>query len=180
MKTRTSKYASLKNSRFGRLWLLWLGAAVVLAVGLILALTDDNANQSKDTESNTTASKGEPAPSASEQASQKAPGSTSPSRAGEAPKTPYGNFVSTHNASLNDNLFSTCNTSAGVKCKISFSQGGVTKSLEEKTTGADGAAYWTWQPRDISLSSGSWQITATASANNKSSTGTDGRPLVIE
>lgn len=177
---RKNRYASFKTSRFGRLWLLWLGVAVVLLVGLILALIDDNANQPKDTDSKTTTSKGETASSASEQASQKTPGSTSLSPAGEAPKTPYGNFVSTHDAGLSDNLFSTCNTSAGVKCKISFSQGGVTKSLDEKTTGADGAAYWTWQPQDIGLSSGSWQITATASANNKSSTGTDSRPLVIK
>ncbi|MBI2591890.1 hypothetical protein HYW36_00170 [Candidatus Saccharibacteria bacterium] len=185
MKTRTSRYASFKNSRFGRRRLFLLFLIILLAVGLGLVLGIDKSADKTDgnTTSKPASSKGEPAQDSNTATpSPKTPGNSTSDSApsGEAPKTPYGNFVSSHSARLNDAEFSTCITSTGAKCKISFSKDSTTKTLDEKTTDADGAAYWTWKPQDLGLTAGSWQITATATMNGKISSATDNRPFVIQ
>ena len=122
-------------------------------------------------------SKGEQAPTATDKSQ---PGSNTTSSSSEPPKTPYGNFVSNHNPKLNDAESSTCTTSPGAKCKIVFTKGGVTKTLEEKTADSDGAIYWTWTPKQLGLSEGSWQITVTATMNGKTASTTDPKNLVVK
>ena len=110
----------------------------------------------------------------------KSPAGNNTTPLGEGPKTPYGSFVSSHSAQLNSPQLSTCLSSAGAKCKISFNKDSVTKILDEKTTDSDGAAYWNWKPQDLGLTAGSWKITVEANLNGKTATTTDSRNLEIE
>lgn len=188
MKTRKRKYASAKTPRFGRRRLIALSIVALAGIALALAVLHNNtADKPKNQTAATAASSKGEQPSQSSNAtasnSNKAQGSGSSGSAtgsGEAPKTPYGSFVSNHNAHLNDSEFSTCLTSAGARCQITFSKDGTSKALDEKTTDGDGAAYWTWKPQDLGLSAGSWQITAMVITSGKTATSTDGRNLVIQ
>lgn len=95
-------------------------------------------------------------------------------------KEPSGTFVSSHHVSLSapGAIQSTCNTTAGAKCSITFTKNGVTKSLGEKQTDADGVAYWTWTLQEKGISAGSWAITAIASLGTQTKTTND--PLSLE
>lgn len=98
---------------------------------------------------------------------------------GAGPITPSGNFVSNHKpSSKSDNLESVCRTSVGASCKISFTRDGVVKNLDAKPTNQDGVASWIWSPTSIGLTSGSWQIAATAEYNGRTADQPD--PLNLE
>lgn len=96
---------------------------------------------------------------------------------------PTGDFVSSHHASLSSSSggqeSSTCNTTPGASCVIKFSQGSVTKSLPAKTADSGGAAYWTWTPSDVGLTTGSWKVTAVAILGSQQSTATDALTLEV-
>lgn len=92
---------------------------------------------------------------------------------------PTGNFVSSHHATSTSNLSSTCNSTPGATCKITFSKEGVTKALQTKTLDDGGAAYWSWQPGDIDLSPGVWSVKATVRLGDKSESTTDALSLEI-
>lgn len=90
-----------------------------------------------------------------------------------APASPFGNFVSNYSPNLSGSpspnlIQSTCNTTPGASCVISFSMNGVTKSLSPETTDSNGAASWTWHLQDLGLTVGYWNITATATLNGQS------------
>ncbi len=95
------------------------------------------------------------------------------------PKTPYGNFVSNHNPKSTDSEQSTCTTSPGASCTISFTKDGAIKKLDHKTTDSDGTAYWLWSLKDIGIREGTWQITVTSNLNGKDATANDTRDLVV-
>ena len=177
MKTSKGRYASIKNSGFSRRWLAVLAGLVLVAIIVVVLALNNGESESPATSSAGNQGSGQ----SSNLVSDKVQGSPSNSSvaSGQAPKTPYGNFVSSHTARLKDAEFSNCSTSSGAKCKISFSKDGSTKSLDEKTVDTDGAVYWTWKPQDIDLTTGSWQITATATLNGKTSSTTDARNFVI-
>jgi hypothetical protein len=92
---------------------------------------------------------------------------------------PSGTFANVYQASASDQMGSTCNTSPGAICKISFTMGSTVKSLPEQTADRGGAAYWAWKPRDIGLTSGEWHITATATLGTQSKT-TNNDPLTLK
>lgn len=72
MKTRTSKHASLKNSRFGRRWLVGLLIMLLVGAALVIGLTRDNSNSSqlvKDKDKNNVSSSGTASSSAGSQSS---------------------------------------------------------------------------------------------------------------
>lgn len=75
---------------------------------------------------------------------------------------PEGNFVSSHRANMGSTIESVCTTTRGASCDISFTKGGVTKTLGRKDVNSAGAASWIWTPASIGLTPGSWVITATA------------------
>jgi hypothetical protein len=100
---------------------------------------------------------------------------------------PTGDFVSNHHPSLSNNpsgsgyLTSTCSTTPGATCQITFTKDGVTKSLAVEVTDAGGAAYWNnWQPSDIGLTQGSWTITAVAKLGSQTLTANDALQLEVE
>lgn len=184
MKIRKKRYSSVKRSRFSTRKLIILAVVALVVVGLALAISHHNSSNKTKSQMTTVSSKGEQAiPTTTASGSDKSTGtstSSSSSPSGEVPKTPYGSFVSSHSAGSGDSELSTCLTSAGAKCMITFTKGGVSKTLDEKTTDSDGAAYWNWKPQDIGLSTGSWQIMATASNNGQTATATDTRNLTIQ
>jgi len=96
---------------------------------------------------------------------------------------PSGNFVSNHTPGQNGTPLletSVCNTTPGAKCQIFFTDGNKTLSLTAQTTDLGGSTYWNgWTSQSIGLTPGSWQITATATANNQSKSTTDTRELVV-
>lgn len=98
---------------------------------------------------------------------------------------PTGTFVSNHRPNLGGSPApneeqSTCNTTPGATCQISFTYNGVTKSLPAQTADSGGATYWTWDLQDIGLTEGSWQIQATARLNGKTLTGSDALKLEVQ
>ena len=162
--------------------LVLLIAVIALALFFTQRSNDTNDNAQNQTTSPTANNKGgQPASSGQGAGTDKsAGGSNTTLPSGEGPKTPYGSFVSSHSAQLNSPELSTCLSSVGAKCKISFSKDSLTKTLDEKTTDSDGAAYWSWRPQDLGLTAGSWKITAEASLNGKTASTADSRNLEIE
>ncbi len=95
---------------------------------------------------------------------------------------PWGTFVNVYkNVGVNDNMQSTCNTSAGATCQIVFVNGSITKTLPIKTADGGGAIFWSWKPSDqnIGLTPGSWHITAEAKLGSQVKT-TDNGSLELE
>lgn len=178
MKLGKRQHSLSKGSRLRRRKLAIVSLILILVVILALGLHDRTDQTSGTTSANQTSSK--TVASKGDQANQTAASTPSNSSSSEPPKTPYGSFVSSHSARFNDAEASVCTTSVGAKCQILFSKDGISKILTEKTTDADGAAYWSWMPQDLGLTAGSWQITATASQNGKTASATDARNLVIQ
>lgn len=94
---------------------------------------------------------------------------------------PTGTFASAHKSvPINATLSSVCNTTSGAQCRITFTMGGVTKSLDAQTADRVGAVYWnSWTPESIGLTAGQWQITAVATLNGQTATSTDSLALEI-
>jgi len=96
---------------------------------------------------------------------------------------PSGYFASNHfpgqNGSGQDET-SVCNTTAGASCYISFTKAGITKSLPAATTDDTGAAYWSWTPQTVGLTSGSWIVNATATLGQQSASTQDSTQLEIQ
>lgn len=103
---------------------------------------------------------------------------------GAGPATPSGAFVSNHKPSLSrpgrNQVSSACDTTEGATCVISFTKGGVTKSLESKKTDKNGSASWDWTLQQLGLSAGTWKIEAKATLNGKSKTATDTLDLEVQ
>lgn len=112
----------------------------------------------------------------------KKPPSPTPVDKTTKPTTPTGTFVSNHSPSLSggtspSTLNSTCTTTPGVSCQISFTSGSTTLYLPAKTTDGAGNASWDWNVNDIGLSVGTWEVTATAKNGSQTATATD--PLLL-
>lgn len=139
-----------------------------------------------------TATKGEPAVSSkgsngtSDQSSSVQPGDNKGS-GGSTTATlldPTGDFVSNHRPNLSGNpapntLTSVCTTTPGATCAITFTKDGVSKTLPSQTTDRGGSTFWNnWSLSDYGLTTGSWQIKATAVLNGQTKTMSDA--LVLE
>jgi hypothetical protein len=97
------------------------------------------------------------------------------------PLVPSGSFVSNHKASLSSGQAqsSTCTTTPGATCQITFTKDGVTKVLQLQTTDRGGTAYWSWAPQSINLTTGSWKIEAIARLNGQVRTASDALNLEV-
>jgi cytoskeletal protein RodZ len=95
--------------------------------------------------------------------------------------TPTGNFVSAHKFSLVSNppIGSTCETTPKATCQITFTSGSKTVQLDRQTTDDGGASYWTWKPKDIGLTTGTWSVHAKAQIGSQSKTADDALNLEI-
>lgn len=182
MKIRRKKPSPYRSSRLSRRKLVAIILIPIILIVAALLLFRNNApdNPADQTVSSRTASqKGAQGSNAGTSTSDKFPASSA-STSGAGPMAPYGNFVSNHNAGFNDSEASNCLTSPGAKCKISFTKDGMTKTLEEKTTNADGAASWSWKPQDLDLTAGAWQINAVATMNGQTANASDSLKLTIQ
>lgn len=99
------------------------------------------------------------------------------------PQVPVGTFVSNHHPNLDgqpapNTIESTCTTTAGATCTITFTNESTTLSLPAQKTDQDGNTTWTWKLQEIGLTEGSWTVTATATNGTKSTFSTD--PMKLE
>lgn len=117
-----------------------------------------------------------PSPATSDDNSIKVHGTTSPSKDLLAPQ---GTFANVYEATMDEQMSSTCTSNAGVYCKIVFIKDGVSKSLPDHLTDTSGSTAWAWKPRDIGLSPGIWHIKAVASYNGQTKT-TNNDPLTLK
>lgn len=104
---------------------------------------------------------------------------------GEGPTAPSGNFVSNHRPNLSgspapSSILSVCNTTPGAMCYIEFKYGSAVKSLKAAKANESGAVYWSWDVRSAGFTIGSWEITATATLDNKSTSTKDSLKLEVE
>lgn len=173
--------------------LLFMGvpvlAIIVLVIGLELANVTHFFHREKMGLPQTTANsetKGEPSRgSAYNNANQGSQTSSDKKSSSESTFTaPSGNFVSNHRPNLSgspapNQMSSTCNTTPGATCQISFSKDGVTKSLPAQTTDKGGSTYWSWKLQDLGLTAGTWKIEAKAMLNNQVRTAIDALTLDI-
>lgn len=91
---------------------------------------------------------------------------------------PSGTFVNNHTPGMSDSMLSICSTTPAISCQIRFTKNGTTRSLAVQTTDETGNTVWSWTPKSIGLTTGTWQITVTASAGSKSETVND--PIALE
>lgn len=121
----------------------------------------------------------------------KVPGGVTPSTSPVSLAAPEGSFVNNHGSSSNPVVASsqeesTCTTTPGATCQITFTQGSLTKSLPAQQTStsttkdaAAGSTVWFWTPQQVGLTTGQWQITATASLQGKTQSTQDEIKLLI-
>jgi hypothetical protein len=98
---------------------------------------------------------------------------------------PSGDFVSNHHPNLSgtpapNTISSVCTTTPGAQCTITFSKGGVIKSLPVQTTDREGSTYWNWKLQDIGLSQGTWEIKAIATLGAQTKSATDAISLEVQ
>ena len=110
-------------------------------------------------------------------------GAASPN--GVTPTKPVGTFVSNHRPNLGANPApnkesSTCTTTPGVRCTITFTMGSIVKSLPEQQTDSNGNAYWIWALQEIGLTAGSWKVSAVAHNGSLSSSSDDATMLEVQ
>ncbi len=101
------------------------------------------------------------------------------------PSAPIGAFVSNHKPNLGgtptpNSIVSSCTTTPGAWCKISFSKAGVVKSLPSQQTDSNGNTTWNWTLQNLGLSEGSWKITATAINGSLSSSSSDAMDMAVQ
>jgi hypothetical protein len=187
------KHGRIKN--LSNRWALVLAVVIVLAVILILEITDTTHFFHKakvppviPIADNNISGTQQPSKSSSDDeetgSSSKDKGSSNSTKNSGLPLyEPYGVFVSNHTPGQNGAptvINSTCNTTPGASCYIEFTQNEVTTKLPSKTTNGDGAATWVWDIKDANLTTGKWKITAVATLNNESKTSEDPIPLTIK
>jgi hypothetical protein len=104
---------------------------------------------------------------------------------GVQPATPTGQFVSNHQPNLSgsptpNTETSTCTTTPGAECKITFTKGTVVKSLPAQNTDENGNTIWSnWNLQSVGLTAGSWQVAAVAFNGSKTASATDATTLVV-
>jgi len=175
--------------------------AIVIVIAILFALYYTNhlpllhrAKTFTPAVSGSSETKGEPSATApSTQLSNNQPSSSRPgqNKGGNAHAptnliVPTGTFVSNHRPNLNNNpagsdyLNSSCTTTPGATCQISFTMGSVTKFLPAETTDASGSSYWNnWRPQDYGITAGTWTIQAIASLNSATKTANDALNLEV-
>lgn len=102
----------------------------------------------------------------------------------QTPLAPVGVFVSNHHPNLSgspapNTESSTCTTTPNVKCQITFTMDGVTKTLPSKITDENGNTSWSWDIKEIGLTEGAWKVTAVAINGDKTATSEDALYLEI-
>ena len=186
--SRLSEFNPRKLSRRGA---LVLGVIVVLiAIGAALILMNrpnkgSGVIPSKNTAAKAAASKIAATSNASAAVDAGTKYSAPPVATGSPPATPNGTFVSNHRPSLSGSADqkaeqSTCNTSPGASCYITFTKGSVVKTLAAQTTDASGATYWSWNINDSGFSEGKWTVQATVTLNGQTANASDPIDLVVQ
>ena len=80
---------------------------------------------------------------------------------------PWGTFSNLNQATLNEVMESSCNTSPAATCELLFTNGSLTKNLESKSADSGGAVYWSWTPQSVGLTTGEWHMQFKATLGNQ-------------
>jgi hypothetical protein len=158
--------------------LLYRQSTTKEAASPVLPMTTSSNKSSTTTESSTTETKTDGTTSQG--------GSITSTKADASitPAVPTGTFVSNHRPNLSGSpapnvVSSTCITTPGVQCKLSFTKGTTVLSLDIKTTDSNGNASWEWNVNTPGLTVGDWTVTATAINGTKTATATDSMKLSV-
>jgi hypothetical protein len=198
LKTKSTSPTSRSRKTISPLWYVVAAVFLILAVGVVLELTNVTHVFHKSLPITTASeeTKGEPGASAGSQTSTKKsnattsdnqtqPGDQKSDGGGDSTASllaPSGVFISNHHPGENGSPMSetsVCTTTPGATCQIAFTKDGVTKSLQTQTTDRGGSTYWnSWNPGEL-LTPGSWRVQATASLNGQSKSSTDAIELVV-
>jgi hypothetical protein len=103
---------------------------------------------------------------------------------GNSPVAPYGNFISNHHPNIGGKPYpssevSTCITTIGASCSITFRKSSITKTLQSQKVDSQGVATWIWDVQKEGFAAGEWSITVTAQLNDKLSTVSDKNNLIV-
>lgn len=189
----------MKIKRYSKFWLILGSALIIIIVGVVTYLYMRNSSSTtgqpnssgiynpntNNPTSSVPASNTNKDPSGGGVATTKEGSNSAPSiDASTQPSAPTGTFVSNHRPNLSgkpapSSETSTCTTTPGAQCKISFSMNGIVKSLPTQQTDGNGNTSWTWTLQDIGLTTGSWKISATAINGTKTANATDQLDLVV-
>jgi cytoskeletal protein RodZ len=126
--------------------------------------------------------KGEPSPSSPVSSSKT---SAADSTASNQPLiSPQGTFVSNHRPNLSgsprpNSIQSSCVTTPGVVCLISFTKGSIVKSLPAQKTDGGGGTYWSWKLQDVGITEGTWHISVKATIGSQSKVTEDSIDMVV-
>ena len=97
--------------------------------------------------------------------------------------SPTGQFVSNHNPSLSSTVTSSesssCNTTPGASCTITFTNNNVVKSLPTQVVDQYGGTTWSWTVEGVGLTQGSWLIEANATLSGQTKSATDAQMLNV-
>jgi hypothetical protein len=163
-----------------------IGVTILLATGLIVATNHSHKTATlTSTPRSTNATNHVTTPATPSSSTTANTVTSNPSSTSSPPQSPSGDFVSSYRVSANGQEQSTCNTTAGASCVITFTMGTTSESLPatQTTTSAknpQGAyAAWTWEPSTIGLTPGNWNVAATASLNGESTTTKSSVQLVV-
>jgi len=172
--------------------ILIITSAILVVVAILVGLLIYKSQTNKEPTNSSTNSTNQPTGSSTPSTTQ-----TKPNADGSQPETvtpavqpsvtpvqPSGTFVSNHYPNISGSpapnvLSSTCVTTPGAQCKISFTKGGSTVSLTTQTTDSDGNTSWEWSVKDLGLGAGEWSVTAIAINGDKTASSTDSMKLTV-
>ena len=187
-KKRSSR-SKLSKRRFNRSPLLVI-VVILLVAGAVYGLYAYHRSSSKNEAPTLITSTSASNPSKTNSVASKtsdggssAPAASSPVDTNQPLQKPSGTFVSNHKPGQNgsgQDEASACNTTPGANCYITFTKNGVAKSLPTTTADNTGAAYWSWTPQTVGLSSGNWSVSATAVLGQQTATTQDPTLLEVE
>ena len=103
---------------------------------------------------------------------------------GESLAAPSGTFISNHKPNLSGSprpsaVQSTCITTPGASCYISFTKGQVVKKLDSEIADASGSVFWTWDIKTSGFTEGIWQVQAVSSIGSATQVTIDPIPLEV-
>lgn len=98
---------------------------------------------------------------------------------------PYGSFVSNHSPSLGNGPSpsseqSSCYTTTGAICYISFTKGSDIYKLPSQVADSNGIAYWSWDVKQTGMTQGVWKIQAVVALNGQTKSTLDPINLDIQ
>jgi len=157
-------------------------AAIVLiiAAAVVYKVVADHSAQEQTTSANSSQAltgKSSPTKTSPQPAKNASPEPSSKNLVSPAEQSTYASY---HTPGINTPEESVCVTSPGAICYIQFTRGSEVKRLTKKVVDSSGTATWDWTPGSAGLSKGAWEVSAIASLDGQSKTGSDALDLEVQ